>query len=68
MCQRVECRLQVNRRDIFPNRAEKKWLYRSPICKIYITFAHGNAAVAQLVEHQLPKLRVAGSSPVCRSR
>ena len=26
-----------------------------------------NAAVAQLVEHQLPKLRVAGSSPVCRS-
>ena len=26
------------------------------------------AAVAQLVEHQLPKLRVAGSSPVCRSR
>ena len=25
------------------------------------------AAVAQLVEHQLPKLRVAGSSPVCRS-
>ena len=27
----------------------------------------GYAAVAQLVEHQLPKLRVAGSSPVCRS-
>ena len=26
-----------------------------------------NAAVAQSVEHQLPKLRVAGSSPVCRS-
>ena len=26
-----------------------------------------DAAVAQLVEHQLPKLRVAGSSPVCRS-
>ena len=35
------------------------------------TFAHrkgvGYAAVAQSVEHQLPKLRVAGSSPVCRS-
>ena len=30
-------------------------------------FASRNAAVAQLVEHQLPKLRVAGSSPVCRS-
>ena len=30
-------------------------------------FASHNAAVAQLVEHQLPKLRVAGSSPVCRS-
>ena len=29
--------------------------------------AEANAAVAQLVEHQLPKLRVAGSSPVCRS-
>ena len=26
-----------------------------------------NAEVAQLVEHQLPKLRVAGSSPVFRS-
>ena len=29
---------------------------------------HGAAAgIAQLVEHQLPKLRVAGSSPVSRS-
>ena len=27
-----------------------------------------HAAVAQLVEHQLPKLRVAGSNPVCRSK
>ena len=26
------------------------------------------AGVAQLVEHQLPKLRVAGSSPVSRSK
>ena len=26
-----------------------------------------NAVIAQLVEHQLPKLRVAGSSPVYRS-
>ena len=26
-----------------------------------------NAAVAQLVEHQLPKLRVTGSNPACRS-
>ena len=25
------------------------------------------AAVAQLVEHQLPKLRVTGSNPACRS-
>ncbi len=32
-----------------------------------ITFAPFNAEVAQLVEHQLPKLRVAGSSPVFRS-
>ncbi len=31
-------------------------------------FAVENAAVAQLVEHQLPKLRVAGSNPVCRSQ
>ena len=31
-------------------------------------FKGNNAAVAQLVEHQLPKLRVAGSSPVCRSK
>ena len=38
---------------------------------IFCTFAaikeRNHAAVAQLVEHQLPKLRVAGSSPVCRS-
>ena len=32
------------------------------------TFANQNAVVAQLVEHQLPKLRVAGSSPVNRSK
>ena len=25
-----------------------------------------NAAIAQLVEHQFPKLKVAGSIPVCR--
>ena len=42
--------------------------------KDFITFADvfrikgkTSAEVAQLVEHQLPKLRVAGSSPVCRS-
>jgi hypothetical protein len=29
--------------------------------------AYNCAGVAQLVEHQLPKLRVAGSSPVARS-
>ena len=28
----------------------------------------GNAGVAQLVEHELPKLGVAGSNPVARSR
>ena len=43
--------------------------------KDFITFADvfrikgkKSAEVAQLVEHQLPKLRVAGSSPVCRSK
>ena len=30
-------------------------------------FCHANAKVAQLVEHNLPKVRVAGSSPVFRS-
>ena len=36
----------------------------------FVNFAmikRGNAVVAQLVEHWLPKPRVAGSSPVCRS-
>ena len=40
-------------------------------CVFFRKFADGNpqnAAVAQSVEHQLPKLRVAGSSPVCRSK
>ncbi len=31
-------------------------------------FATANAKVAQLVEHDLAKVRVAGSSPVFRSR
>ena|GEM_PF-3755030 len=34
--------------------------------KIY-TFARVNAKVAQLAEHDLPKVGVAGSSPVFRS-
>ena len=32
-----------------------------------LTFAHTFAEIAQLVEHQLPKLRAAGSNPVFRS-
>ena len=31
------------------------------------TFATANAEIAQLVEHNLAKVRVAGSSPVFRS-
>ena len=33
-----------------------------------IIFASANAKVAQLVEHNLAKVRVAGSSPVFRSK
>ncbi len=51
-------RLLKNAEEYVPN--QKKWLT-----------LHGqkttSAEVAQLVEHQLPKLRVAGSSPVFRS-
>ena len=36
------------------------------LCKVKEHHAE-HAVVAQLVEHQLPKLRVAGSSPVYRS-
>ena len=32
-----------------------------------VVFLQRNANVVQLVEHQLPKLRVAGSNPVIRS-
>ncbi len=35
--------------------------------KTFSTLVQLNAEVAHLVEHQLPKLRVAGSSPVFRS-
>ena len=35
--------------------------------KKILTLQKIHAVVAQLVEHQLPKLRVAGSSPVYRS-
>jgi hypothetical protein len=34
-------------------------------CKVILVIT--SAGVAQLVEHQLPKLRVAGSNPVSRS-
>lgn len=36
------------------------------VCK-NVVFLQRNANVVQLVEHQLPKLRVAGSNPVIRS-
>ncbi len=36
--------------------------------KCFCKFAHLLAEVAQSVEHQLPKLRVAGSNPVFRSK
>jgi hypothetical protein len=36
--------------------------------EIFPIFANAIAEVAQSVEHQLPKLRVAGSNPVFRSR
>ena len=35
--------------------------------KIIVKFVHQNAVVAQMVEHQLPKLRVVGSIPIYRS-
>ena len=38
------------------------------ISKKCCIFATAKANVAQLVEHQLPKLRVAGSNPVIRSK
>ncbi len=37
------------------------------ILKIIMYICTGNAKVAQLVEHDLPKVGVAGSSPVFRS-
>ena len=46
------------------------WLYNlfsSSNHFILIIFAGLYAVVAQLVEHQLPKLRVVGSSPIYRS-
>ncbi len=44
-------------------------IFSFPIKNNIVTLSHKStaAAVAQLVEHQLPKLRVASSSLVCRS-
>ena len=39
-----------------------------PVQKKAVPLPHTDAVVAQSVEHQLPKLRVAGSTPVYRSR
>ena len=44
----------------------KKYEKLNFVCK-NVVFLQRNANVVQLVEHQLPKLRVAGSSPVIRS-
>ena len=41
--------------------------YNSEILSNFAVWINPHAVVAQLVEHQLPKLRVAGSSPVYRS-
>lgn len=38
----------------------------NPGYKFAVPLNKGHAGVAQLVEHQLPKLRVAGSNPVSR--
>ena len=42
--------------------------YRRESIKIHIVIGLAYAGVAQLVEHKLPKLGVAGSNPVARSR
>lgn len=44
------------------------YLFGGYLVRIFVNLYYTSAVVAQLVEHQLPKLRVAGSSPVCRSR
>ena len=49
-------KIDEKRRDFFCNFKNNLYL------------CHANAKVAQLVEHNLPKVRVAGSSPVFRSR
>ena len=46
----------------------KKMLQRFGETKIGCTFASANAKIAQLVEHDLAKVGVAGSSPVFRSK
>lgn len=53
--------------DEVTHKKRKNKTFRCIIPKMCVTSRCSFAAVAQLVEHQLPKLRVAGSSPVCRS-
>ena len=41
------------------------WEFESP--PLHVIDVSNDAAIAQLVEHNLAKVGVAGSSPVCRS-
>ena len=50
---------------IFLKKKASNYLYKSNNRRI---FATANAKIAQLVEHNLAKVRVAGSSPVFRSK
>ncbi len=63
---REACNIAFGRKitHYHPNLQNNPDLY---VSKLICNFVAENAVVAQLVEHQLPKLRVAGSSPVYRS-
>ena len=50
---------------IFLKKKASNYLYKSNNRRI---FATANAKIAQLAEHNLAKVRVAGSSPVFRSQ
>jgi hypothetical protein len=53
-------------RKTFTIRPRGAALRRRPLALPPLEF-RSHAGVAQLVEHQLPKLRVVGSSPIARS-
>ena len=62
------CTALMEMRQLAPSREQRKVYLSLPRRKSQSRICEANAAIAQLVEHDLAKVGVASSSLVCRSK